>query len=202
VRQLTSILFLFSLCVLSQFTGTAQEDTVRTEKKLNKKAIYGNARKATVMSAILPGLGQAYNRKWWKIPIVYAGLGGFGYLFYSNQTSYSYYSKNLRAVYDEDPETVNETEYNGDQLLVLKNDHRKYRDLGFIGMAVIYAFNIIDANVDAHLKTFDVSDDLSLSIRPYSNFYGVNNSIGMQNGLSLSLNFKNRGSHRSAQIDP
>jgi hypothetical protein len=165
---------------------------VKVEKKKNKKAIYGNARKATLMSAILPGLGQVYNRKWWKVPIVYAGLGGFGYLFYYNQSRFTYYSKNLRAEFDDDSSTLNETGYSGDQLSVLKNDHRKYRDLGVIGFVAIYALNIIDANVDAHLKTFDVSDDLSLKIRPYSNFYCTQNSFGIQSGLSLSLSFKPR----------
>jgi hypothetical protein len=188
VGRIASILF---FCFLfAQFRVAGQEDTVKVDKKKNRKAIYGNARKATIMSAILPGLGQAYNRKWWKVPIVYAGLGGFGYLFYYNQSRFSYYSKNLRAEYDENPETINETDYNGDQLLILKNDHRKYRDLGVIGLAAIYAFNIIDANVDAHLKTFDVSDDLSLKIRPYSSLYCIHNSIGIQSGISLSLNFK------------
>ena len=186
-------IFLVGLIFFVQSSGLVAQtdsDSVKAEKKINKKAIYGNARKATIMSAILPGLGQAYNKKWWKVPIVYAGLGGFGYLFYYNQSRFNYYSKNLRAEYDEDPGTLNETDYTGDQLLVLKNDHRKYRDLGIIGLAAIYALNIIDANVDAHLKTFDVSDDLSLKIRPYNNLYYTHNSIGLQSGLSLSLNFK------------
>ena len=184
------IFFLIITFLSCGFTSVAQTDTLKVEKTKNKKAIYREARKATIMSAIIPGLGQAYNRKWWKVPIVYAGLGGFGYLFYTNQQQFSFYGKNLRAENDNDANTINETGYSSDQLLVLKNDFRKYRDLGVIGCSIIYLFNIIDANVDAHLKTFDVSDDLSLQIKPYSNVYCFNNSVGIQTGVSLNLKFK------------
>ncbi len=183
--------FIFFIAfVFFSATVFSQSDTVKVDKKKNKKAIYGEARKATIMSAILPGLGQAYNRKWWKVPIVYAGLGGFGYLLYTNQQNFSYYAKNLKAENDGDANTINETKYNSDQLLNLKNDFRKYRDLGAIGCAIIYVLNIVDANVDAHLKTFDVSDDLSLELKPYNNVYCFNNKVGMQTGVSINLKFK------------
>lgn len=181
-----SAIIFFSL----SFNCVAQSDTLKADKTKSKKAIYKEARKTTVMSAIIPGLGQAYNRKWWKVPVVYAGIGGFGYLFYANQQKYSFYGKNLKAENDGDPNTLNETKYSSDQLLTLKNDFRKYRDLGIIGCAIIYVLNIVDANVDAHLKTFDVSDDLSLELKPYNNVYCFNNSVGLQTGLSLNLKFK------------
>lgn len=185
--------FIFFIAVVFfSVDAFSQADTIKVEKKNTKKSIYREARKATIMSAVVPGLGQAYNRKWWKVPIVYAGLGGFGYLFYTNQQNFSYYGKNLKAENDGDANTINETIYNSDQLLNLKNDYRKYRDLGVIGCTIIYVFNIIDANVDAHLKTFDVSDDLSLELKPYSNFYSFNNSYGLQTGLSLNLKIKNK----------
>lgn len=182
----------FIAIVFFSVSAFSQSDTVKVDKKKNKKAIYGEARKATIMSTILPGLGQAYNRKWWKVPIVYAGLGGFGYLLTTNQQKFAFYGKNLKAENDGDPNTINETKYNSDQLLALKNDYRKYRDLGVIGCAIIYVLNIVDANVDAHLKTFDVSDDLSLQVKPYNNIYCFNNSFGLQTGLSLNLKFKNK----------
>ena len=185
-----NFIILLSFFTAFCFNGISQTDTVKVDKKKNKKAIYGEARKATIMSVIVPGLGQAYNRKWWKVPIVYAGLGGFGYLFYTNQQNFSFYAKNLKAENDGDPNTVNETKYSSDQLLNLKNDYRKYRDLGVIGITIIYVLNIVDANVDAHLKTFDVSDDLSLHIKPYNNVYFINNTVGVQTGISLNLKFK------------
>lgn len=187
--QKFKFIFLIAFVFLNLY-AFSQSDTLKTEKKAKNKAIYREARKATIMSAIIPGLGQAYNRKWWKVPIVYAGIGGFGYLLYTNQQNFTYYGKNLKAENDGDPNTINETKYNSDQLLSLKNDFRKYRDLGVIGCAIIYVLNIVDANVDAHLKTFDVSDDLSLQIKPYSNVYCFNNKSGIQTGVSLNLKFK------------
>ena len=189
MQKFKFIFFLAALCFGLQFNCEAQ-DTLKVDKSKNKKSIYREARKATIMSAVIPGLGQAYNHKWWKVPIVYAGLGGFGYLFYTNQQNFSYYAKNLKAENDGNANTINETKYSSDQLLNLKNDYRKYRDLGVIGCGIIYILNVIDANVDAHLKTFDVSDDLSLELKPYNNVYCFNNSIGMQTGISLQLKFK------------
>lgn len=156
-------------------------------KKAQKKAIYSSARKATIMSAVVPGLGQAYNKKYWKIPVIYAALGGLGYWGINNHQQYKYYSNNLRALYDEDPNTTNITPYNSSQLIAQKNYYKKYRDIAIMAGVVVYAINIIDANVDAHLKTFDVSDDLSLKVNPY---YNLNYDNTIQTGLSLKLNFK------------
>lgn len=156
-------------------------------KRAVKKAIYSNARKATIMSACLPGLGQIYNRKYWKAPIIYAALGGLGYWGVTNQIKYKYYSDNLTALHDDDVNTINETLYSSDQLVTQKRYYRKYRDYAIIAGALVYLINIIDANVDAHLKTFDVSDDLSLQVNPYSNF-DYNNKL--QAGLTLKLKFK------------
>ena len=185
-----SCLLFFLLCSLAK----AQEpDTVKVQKKTDKKAIYGEARKASIMSAIVPGLGQIYNRKYWKAPIVWAGIGGFAYLFSVNQQKFKYYSDNLKWENDNDPETLNTTDplLSSDQLLVEKQTYRKRRDMGIIGVAIFYFVNIIDANVDAHLKTFDVSDDLSLNIKPYSNYTNTAfNKPVLNSGICLSLNFK------------
>ncbi|MBN8693639.1 MAG: hypothetical protein J0L69_10605 [Bacteroidetes bacterium] len=182
-------IIILSLLIFFSGKNLAQTDTVKVEKK-KTVSTYRRARTASIMSAVLPGAGQVYNKKYWKVPIIYAGLGGFGYLFYVNQERFSYYSKNLKAEYDDDASTINETGYSGTQLQTLKADYRKTRDLGLIGCAVFYALNILDANVDAHLTTFDVSDDLSLQIKPYSNFYSFNNNSGIQNGIAIHLNFK------------
>lgn len=142
------------------------------------------------MSTILPGLGQAYNKKYWKLPIIYAGLGGFGYMFVTNNEQYKFYRKNLIAANDDDPDTDNTTIYSSDQLQVQKVAYRKNRDFAAIGIAVIYILNIIDANVDAHLKTFDVSDDLSLNVAPWHSIYGSAGGYKTVTGLSLKLTFK------------
>ena len=156
-------------------------------KRAVRKAIYGSARKATIMSACFPGLGQIYNRKYWKAPVIYAAIGGIGYWGITNQIKYKYYSTNLRAANDDDPNTANSTLYTSDQLITQKKYYQKYRDISIMLGALVYLVNIIDANVDAHLRTFDVSDDLSLQLNPYSNL-DYNNKL--QAGLSLKLKFK------------
>ena len=139
------------------------------------------------MSACFPGLGQIYNRKYWKAPVIYVALGGIGYWGVTNQVKYKYYSNNLRAANDDDANTINETLYSSDQLITQKKYYQKYRDISIMLGALVYLVNIIDANVDAHLRTFDVSDDLSLQLNPYSNL-DYNNKL--QAGLSLKLKFK------------
>ncbi|MGZ3933253.1 MAG: DUF5683 domain-containing protein, partial [Bacteroidia bacterium] len=128
----TSILKYLIVCatIFVSFRGFSQ-DTVKVEK--DKKKIYRQARVATVMSAVVPGAGQFYNRKFWKPPIIYAGLAGFGYMFVHNLQQFKFYSDNLRAENDNDPSTINVTKYNSDQLLGLKTQYRKYRDIGIIG---------------------------------------------------------------------
>ncbi len=149
------------------------------------------------MSAILPGLGQIYNRKIWKVPIIYAGLGGFGYFFYSNNSLYNDYRNALilsqKTINGKAPgiAIAENRVYTTDQLQSQKLYYKKYRDFCIIGMGIIYLINVVDANVDAHLNTFDVSDDLSLQLSPYQQIYslpGMGNKIAT--GISLKLNFK------------
>lgn len=168
-----------------QDTTSIREKSEAAAKKARNKAIYGDARKASIMSACLPGLGQVHNKKYWKVPILYAALGGVVYLGLNSQRQYKYYSDNLRkGVIDP---TANTTGYSTDQLIVLKNSEKKYRDYAIMGCALLYLLNIIDANVDAHLKTFDVSNDLSLRVRPYSGM-GYGNQVNT--GLTFQLTFK------------
>jgi len=142
----------------------AQQDSTLTPA--TKNAIYGNARKASILSAVLPGAGQVYNKKYWKVPIIYAGLGTTTYFFIQNLNEYNYYRTNLRAIHDNDEATVNETPYDSDDLVSLKQSSRNRRDISGAIFVGIYLLNIIDANVDAHLATFDVSDNLSIRVQP------------------------------------
>jgi hypothetical protein len=140
--------------------------------------------KAALMSACLPGLGQAYNHKWWKIPIIYAGMGGLGYSFWWNNSFVKDYKTALRIRYDGDSSTHDayENRYSDNDLVTLKNYYQRYRDLSVIGMAALYTLQIVDACVDAHLATFDVSDDLSLNICPhvYATQQGMMASFGVR----------------------
>ncbi len=187
-------LILFFIC-FSTLAKAQQNDSLSIEtrkdsiqkKRAVNKAIYSKARKATIMSACLPGLGQIYNRKYWKAPVIYVALGGLGYWGLSNQKKYKYYSDNLRYANDDDINTTNVTLYSNDQLIAQKRYYRKFRDMSIMLGALVYVINIIDANVDAHLRTFDVSDDLSLQLKPYSNL-DYNNKL--QAGVSIKLKFK------------
>ncbi|MEO6303898.1 MAG: DUF5683 domain-containing protein [Bacteroidia bacterium] len=192
IRNLIILIFLFfAFNVSSQIDTIALGKDTTTQTKSQKKATYSVARRASILSAIVPGLGQAYNKKYWKIPIIYAGIGGFGYMFLSNNKQYNLYRTNVRAYYDEDSTTMPAlTQYSGDQLQTLKLQYRKYRDFAIIGFSIIYLINIVDANVDAHLRTFDVSDDLSIHIDPWQSTYRTAAGYKMATGLSIKLNFK------------
>ena len=156
--------FLLLLFLIKLGTLCAQQDSTLSDDK--KKAIYSRARKATVLSAVLPGAGQVYNKKAWKVPIVYAGLGASAFFFVQNYNNYSYYRKNLIALNDNDASTVNTTPYSSGDLQNLKRDSRNRRDISAVAFLGVYLLNLIDANVDAHLSTFDVSDNLSMRIMP------------------------------------
>ena len=155
--------------------------------------------KATIMSACLPGLGQVYNGKWWKVPIVYAGLGGLGYLVYSNYSEYSAYLHAYEFQTGNLPEGVtlnaHETElankYSSSQLQTYKESYR--RDFEFYTILTVawYGLNILDACVDGHLYNYDISDDLSLSVDPYlrPTEPPIKTPQYAQVGLSFTLNF-------------
>ena len=177
-------------------------DTIVKEEKPAKKAKEKKPHsptKATIMSACLPGLGQIYNGKWWKVPIGYAGLGGLGYLVYSNYYEYRSYLHAYEFKTGDLPEGVtlnqHETElankYADSQLQTYKESYR--RDFEFYGILTVawYGLNILDACVDGHLYSYDISDDLSLSVDPY--LRSAEPPIKMpqyaQVGLSFKLNF-------------
>lgn len=125
-----------------------------------------SVKRAVRYSAVLPGLGQAYNRKYWKIPIIY-GLGGFTvYTALQNQQLYLRHRDAYRLRSDGNPATVDE--YQGIQtngeLQQNRDQFRQARDLYWILTLGVYALNLVDAAVDAHLFHFNVSDDLSVRV--------------------------------------
>jgi hypothetical protein len=151
------------MCLLSE-TGRAQEaDSSAFSKKWNMSH---SPMKATLFSAVLPGSGQIYNRKYWKAPIVWTGMGiATGFIVYNTQ-KYRTYRNALIAASDTDPLTTNDTGYNASQLNELQDGYHKWMDVSWFSLAGVYLLNIIDAHVDAHLWYFDVGDDVSLSFKP------------------------------------
>lgn len=124
--------------------------------------------KATIMSTALPGLGQVYNGKWWKVPIIYGAFGGLIYSSVFNDLKCRTYKEAYLIRIDDDPNTTDQFvgRYSDANLRELVDFYQRNRDLSLIFTGVVYALNIIDAAVDAHLKDFDVSDDLSLKVQP------------------------------------
>ncbi len=151
--------------------------------------------KATMLSATLPGLGQAYNGKYWKIPIIYAGFAGVGYAFYNNNSNYQHYRKawiaKLAVI---DGNTNVEDLYpraSPDQLQRAMNAWRRYLEITYIVGAALYVLNILDATVDAHLLDFDVGEDLSMRVAPalindFSDQTGIKSSHA---GIRVSFRF-------------
>ena len=124
--------------------------------------------RAAFYSAVLPGAGQAYNRKYWKMPILYGGMGVIGYYIRYNHDLYRRFQRAYVIRTDDDPNTIDEfTRFRDPQtLLTGVNIYRRNRDLSVIIMVGAYALGILDAHVDAHLKEFDISEDLSFKIKP------------------------------------
>ena len=142
--------------------------------------------RAALLSAVIPGLGQAYNKKYWKIPIVWAGFGAFGYFIKWNNDKYQYYRKNLIYEVEKDPDYPNESGLDQSRLRSTRNFYRRSRDQLAIYGILFYMLQIVDAHVDAHLIEFDVNQDLSLRIEPdYTPVHYGNANLG----LSLKLTF-------------
>lgn len=125
-------------------------------------------KKASILSAVLPGAGQIYNRKYWKAPIVWAGLGTAVYFITENSREYKRYRSAYIALVDDDPNTVDEFngQYRPEQVLNVTDTYRRWRDLSYIGFGLVYMLNVVDASVDAHFVRFDVSRDLSMRMGP------------------------------------
>lgn len=178
-----SCLLILTLCTCLFFQVQAQKDTVAIDTSSH------SPRKATIYSAILPGLGQAYNRKYWKIPVIYGALGTLGYLIYDNHNKYQTYREAYNYRTDEDPLTVDEYTdlYTDDNLKGLRDYYRRNFELTCIITFAVYTLNIIDATVDAHLYEFNVNDDLSVKLQPqvFPKLYGA----PAYGGLKITLKF-------------
>ena len=159
-------------------------------------------RQATLKSLIIPGWGQLYNRQYWKLPLVAGAFITLGMIANYNQVRYAKYREYyyVVSVHPDDPTytppaTVAVPYEDGvtrdldvNQLKRINDGFRRNRDYTYIGMALAWALNIVDANVSAHLKTFDVSDDLSMRVKPIMEIDPL--SQGVVSGLSLSFNLK------------
>lgn len=171
-------------CVFAQVSN----DTILVADSVHVHSV----KKAVIFSAILPGAGQVYNhiampkgkkKAYWKVPLIYAGLGATTYFALKNNSEqraikaeYRFRESNL---YSSDP---NYSSYDDAGLITLYDQKVTRRDLFFIGLGVVYLLQIADAAVEAHFVNFDVSEDLSMSIRPA---FLPSNHLGMTVALKF-----------------
>src|SRR5690606_18468097 len=141
-----------------------KEEAVKDSARL---ALESMTRKAVLRSAILPGLGQIYNGRWWKVPLVYGGFVGIGLVYEFNQR---YYKEFLgEAQYRQatgEPKNPKYAPYSDEGIINAKDFYRRNRDLSILAGVAFYAVQMIDAYVDAKFFRFDVSDELALKIEP------------------------------------
>lgn len=167
-------------------------DTLNS-KKVDSVIEVHSPHKAIIRSAIIPGWGQIYNKKYWKVPIVYAALGTSAYVFFDNLKWYQRSRFAFKVLYTKDTASFQKvhkdlqpylsSEYLS-PLREMRDEYRRYIDYSVLVFVLLWGLNIADAAVDAHLKSFDVSPDLSLKFKPgYS-------EMANTNGLSLVLTFK------------
>ena len=183
-------------------------DSIKIKKvKRNWDTWKPNPQRALWLALVLPGAGQIYNRKYWKLPLVYGGFLGCIYALNWNNTMYRDYSQAYIDIMDSDENTNSYENFipakynvqaNKNRLQELfrrkKNYYRRYRDLSMFCMIGVYALSIIDAYVDAELSSFDISKDLSMKVRPavIHDRLPAFRSPGMNGssyGLQCSLNF-------------
>ena len=153
---------------------------VRVKKKRDWASWRPETKRAMWLSIVLPGAGQIYNRKYWKLPIIYGGFVGCAYAMRWNNQMYHDYSQAYMDLMDDDPKTesynqfmhlgakitdANITRYQ-ELFRKRKDRYRRWRDLSFFVMVGVYALSVVDAYVDASLSEFDISDDLSLEVSP------------------------------------
>ena len=153
------------------------KDSLKFDSLKIKKIFNPSPLKATWLAMVFPGGGQIYNRKYWKLPIIYGGLAGCAYALSWNNKMYKDYAQAYRDLLDDNPNTNSfktllpaSANYSTTQLTtILKNRkdlYRRYRDLSIFSLIGVYLLSIVDAYVDAELSNFDISPDLSMRVAP------------------------------------
>lgn len=172
-------------------------DTVQLSAKTNAEIRKIIPKRAALLSLALPGLGQVYNGQKWKVPLIYAGFGTFGYFIVDFTNKYQTYLAGYAVAYNkpnvagQDPNRTKTARVYGRELSIntLKaatDFYRRWRDYNIIFVALFWGLNVVDANVTAHLKTFDLSDSLTLKYEP-----AVMPSLsGFVPGVKLTMTFK------------
>jgi len=199
------ILFGDSLATTTDSTSVVVLNKKEMKPKRNWNTWKPNPQRALWLALVIPGAGQIYNRKFWKLPIIYGGFIGCIYALTWNDMMYKDYSQAYLDIMDDDPGTasynkflhlgVQITEANEERYKQLfksrKDKYRRWRDMSFFVMLGVYALSVIDAYVDAELSEFDISKDLSLKVSPIviPNHSGGNMLQASSYGLNCSITF-------------
>lgn len=174
-----------SVMCLSSLTSAQQSDSTDIEKPHSVKL-------ATILSAVLPGSGQIYNhiampkgkkKAYWKVPLIYAALGTTTYFMISNQSKVNLYKNEYLQRMDSGLISPGLAQYDNNAILTLHDQYQNNRDLMILATAGVYIINILDAAVEAHFVNFDISEDLTMHVRPTM-------MLGFSPGLSLRFNFR------------
>lgn len=211
--KLLSLILLTGAVLSIPFLNIQAQKTSKTSTKVEQvnddKEQLPSPRKAALLSALCPGLGQVYNKQYWKLPIIYGGIGGSIYGLSWNHRQYKDYFNAYKdfTVLDEnnnpsgnsyldllppgqtmediDPEWFERV------LRSRKDRFKRYRDMSILILTLVYTLNIIDASVDAHLADFDVSEDISVQLMPAQSLLSdTHNPLFMQQSFGITLTIK------------
>ncbi len=200
--MIRSIVFIAFFCCLS-LTAPAQRpgnfppgaeapvlpvDTVEKKTGFFKKN-YPDPMKAGGMSLVIPGSGQVYNGRWWKVPLIYGALGGMVYAIVWNTDQYNRFQTAYQLKLDDQPHEFSGTTFDNPQALrSIRDTYDKNRQLSYVGFVLVYLLNGIEAFVDAHLQNFDISEDLSLRLKPQLGIDALSLQPVWGVGISIPLN--------------
>ena len=193
INRFSATLFCLFICLATQAQSNKDEldETARQNKKNISIALDPlRPAKAAFYSAVLPGLGQAYNKKYWKIPIVYAAIGTGFYFYLDNNKLYKQYrnayKRRLAGFTDDEFYGPGDTPFLSDEALIrAQRTLKRNKELSMLVTVGLYVLNIIEANVDAHLLQYNLDENLAL--KPFIDFNNPNYTT--QIGLSLNIKF-------------
>ena len=191
--SLHKLIACIAIITLFSFVANSQKDSIYS----SIDSIH-SPKKATMMSVAIPGMGQIYNyikkpegfksRLWWKLPLIYGGIGTSIYFVIQNQKYYTVYRNERLDLQNDINNLYSISGYSDAQLKSITDQYSRWRDLSIVAALGVYLINIVDANVSGNLLHFDNSNDLSIVVQPKV-FYSNQLPIA---GASLSFHFKNK----------
>jgi len=180
------ILATAAIILILPFCSNGQQPSFARQNQEPKSLVEHSPHKATMYSAVIPGLGQIYNKRYWKLPIIYGAAGIFIYQINYNNDEYNKYRN---AYLDMENGKISSFEvYSSPETLKnIKDNYRRNRDLSVIGLAAVYLLNILDATVDAHFYHYEINQNLSMRVVPTVSPMAL--SLEKSMGVTCSFSF-------------